>query len=1282
MHAPPPNLPTERRGVLLLVVLSMLSLFMLLGITYVVTTSRARTTARAFAKLSAGVAEARLPTEHLLEESALLLLRGRRDPILAAREPKSLSTSGTTFSLQFESLLVDQYGNEPPLEGTVSAAEVAGPFCTLTVSFGSATTPAPSPIPFAHLSGRVLTLRPRQGVATSHPILRAEPTGGGGVRLCIGTLGPPIERPGAGLPFRAPPADTPFLVNNRPHAGVATLNEAWDAYDFPANGFLAHVEPDPERPARSKVIRPSMFRIEATASLHDDDTANDDLDGDGVDDRADNDNDGVHDGWFFDPGFPTIRGTNGLPIRVDISCLILDMDGRLNVNAHGSIRDLPDGSFPLPIGSGYGPAEINGATVFRSLADASADPAGDNPWLNLLLGGRAPQTLYTAMAPRPGDRLLPLVFPAGQEIEGRYGWRANDQVEPVGRSDTLADLATRVPMPGRNGEDDPASKDDEASLLAVPAANRGWGVDLQGRLQTFATPSGGPVPTLGYAKADTSSEFQDDPYEVQLDYDRRRTELNDPRTAGRGPSPIPDNPFSPAELERVLRPYDDDTTRLPHRMAALLGSQAEGARFVVTSDSWDTASLLGDAAQRIYDYFAAIPPALLHEQMPEGAWSAVVDGTRPPNNLLPAEFAAGLRMDVTRPVEGRRGQRRLFFKDLYMAAVALSTLPGMNPSPDVAANCAQWAANVIEYQDADSTMSRYEYDIEPLDGWNVDGDPATKDTDAATVWGAERPEVVITQTLAWEDSDTKQGELFVVLHHPWDARFNGGVAGSAEPVDANLRGATPDAVDLGRRVSGDPVWRLRCGGTFPFPQGKAALRANQWMFVKPEAPSTKGFQAVPEPGTSAVVTPIAGCRATLPAADPETLDPRKTTVTLERLADPTAPHDIATNPYLIIDALAVFVADLCDDDDSDDSSDDSPDDSPDDDSDDSPLEARNKTPTACKRSNAWTQQDEERPFQPNEKPAVTAAWDGSPPWMMWPNRPITSPVELIFVPGFGTFRVRDETSTEGKGMLADYFIPTDDGIYLPDIIPGDRMLALDVFTVPSRFAGVRHTIDRAAPYWADVKKLRVGFYGDEAADFKSPSEFNQIAGGREPGRVNVNTIASDAVWEAVVQGSVRRDPDPVRSKKPPFGLVKARTSGTSAADVGYAELASSGTSGTINPAKSTPQLLNLSGNDSIKPLIIRNDTGSIPDANLNPMHEYHTALRLGNIATNRSHVFGIWITLRTIPTTGPGTPPPIDRDSIRYHRMFLLYDRSIPVGFTPGHDHNVRDGILVQRVIR
>ena len=50
-----PGSPARRpakRGVLLLVVLSLLTLFMLLGTTYMVVTSRARATARAFARAS------------------------------------------------------------------------------------------------------------------------------------------------------------------------------------------------------------------------------------------------------------------------------------------------------------------------------------------------------------------------------------------------------------------------------------------------------------------------------------------------------------------------------------------------------------------------------------------------------------------------------------------------------------------------------------------------------------------------------------------------------------------------------------------------------------------------------------------------------------------------------------------------------------------------------------------------------------------------------------------------------------------------------------------------------------------------------------------------------------------------------------------------------------------------------------------------------------------------------------------------------------------------------
>jgi hypothetical protein len=36
---------------------------------------------------------------------------------------------------------------------------------------------------------------------------------------------------------------------------------------------------------------------------------------------------------------------------------------------------------------------------------------------------------------------------------------------------------------------------------------------------------------------------------------------------------------------------------------------------------------------------------------------------------------------------------------------------------------------------------------------------------------------------------------------------------------------------------------------------------------------------------------------------------------------------------------------------------------------------------------------------------------------------------------------------------------------------------------------------------------------------------------------------------------------------------------------------------------------------------------------------------------------------------------------IRRHRAFYLYDRSIPVGYRPGDDLNVANGILVERLV-
>ena len=121
---------------------------------------------------------------------------------------------------------------------------------------------------------------------------------------------------------------------------------------------------------------------------------------------------------------------------------------------------------------------------------------------------------------------------------------------------------------------------------------------------------------------------------------------------------------------------------------------------------------------------------------------------------------------------------------------------------DDARRVAQWAVNIVDFRDRDAIMTPFEYDIEPFDatGWNVDGIigtatvPSPDDTAShrGLVWGCERPELLITETLAFHDRRTEdldvdggtvaddkddsndfdqrmqpQGSLFVELYNPW-----------------------------------------------------------------------------------------------------------------------------------------------------------------------------------------------------------------------------------------------------------------------------------------------------------------------------------------------------------------------------------------------------------------------------------------------------------------------------------------------------------------------------------
>ena len=97
--------------------------------------------------------------------------------------------------------------------------------------------------------------------------------------------------------------------------------------------------------------------------------------------------------------------------------------------------------------------------------------------------------------------------------------------------------------------------------------------------------------------------------------------------------------------------------------------------------------------------------------------------------------------------------------------------------------------------------------------------------------------------------------------------------------------------------------------------------------------------------------------------------------------------------------------------------------------------------------------------------------------------------------------------------------------------------------------------------------------------------------------------------------------------------------------------------------------------------------------------------RLENMVTTQSNVFAVWITVGYFevhpwdsrdPMNINVTPLPdfahpdglqlgqelgIDSGEVERHRAFYIIDRSVPVVFEPGENHNVEDAILLRRFI-
>jgi hypothetical protein len=343
----------RRRGVLLLLVLSMLTVFLMLGALMLVLASRARTSARAFATASTAVSRDDVGARAALDEALMQLLRG--------------PAAGVVGSPISESILADRYGS------TVTQGTLTGLTQVNSGTLRATLAGVPAATPLA-LNGRLLTIRPPLADPAPISSFRIVSFTGGTVELA---------NLRTSMPFRTLPAagsSCTAIVNGREFDNVGG-DEPWDETDG-SNLFLTKARLE-DADATILVTRPA-FGTDGLAAY-----------------QVDNDGDGREDGNWLANVLQPQPLENGGTRTYRVSYLVLDMDGRFNVNAHGLRNGFSD--------SGLGPASVSGSAVFGGGWDRILGGTGVNV---------PPASSLSVQQRRPTPVL-------GYDVNGRFGTTAN-----------------------------------------------------------------------------------------------------------------------------------------------------------------------------------------------------------------------------------------------------------------------------------------------------------------------------------------------------------------------------------------------------------------------------------------------------------------------------------------------------------------------------------------------------------------------------------------------------------------------------------------------------------------------------------------------------------------------------------------------------------------------------------------------------------------------------------------------------------------------------------------
>ncbi|MDO4628600.1 MAG: hypothetical protein Q4C70_05410 [Planctomycetia bacterium] len=1316
---------TRRDGMVLLIVLALLAMVGLTAITFLLTTGQLKDASEQNRRMG----EVTIDPDVMLQDAVMQVIRG---------------TDNTNSAVAGHSLLEDMYGNESAtaskFTGTVNETLVDG-MAVISATGGN-----------SNYVGRVVTCIDEESPSCgkSTVIIKYQDS----KYYCL-----PFPD-GKGFESGAN-GGSQFLVNDMPFQGI----REYDAVDE-NNEFLTRRETQDTNDGNAGRILSTNYSFRNATNKYG---------------TVDADNDGYEDSYWLDLGMPVFSATDGTRFKPLFGIVVEDMDGRLNVNAHGDLYNRLGKSY----GMGRGPGEIG----LRVLEDGSN---GFSCSVENLIRGRFSAN-YSSQNPNSTGG-TPDHF-ATATHKGAWYAAYEGTITNTGVQRTPYDIRG----------------------ILKPSVSGGGEASWE-QLSSTGTATTVTADT-GMKQVGTEATASLNPYDLDLGLNHLAGIYSNSSPSSTKPGTGRDMPYSPSELEALLRPYDFDSPFLPERLRYRLGAanpsswnaqQKVRSRTLITTESWDipvipeTPSFEGSAGDMLPEILAGFPLDLLR--------SATFNDTNDPIQS-----------------NGQFKKREDFAKCIYRILETLGANMG-DGDENRSRNNAQWAINVVDFLDADSIMTPFNYDG---DSW---------------VYGCERPELLMVETLALHSKNTEydvldgdsgqrvggkngdrrnkrdtdiyetdsrdgdnlpdeleankvaeaerkleklndnnfgpdekadfdqlirpQGSLFVEIYNPWtkndqfptlsqDLYVNGGreveltkVAGNSsvwrlvvmnsgtqEEWDSNARDETDAGWNEGsvERVIDFAPSTTPTDGTVKY-HAKAGSAVNlaggQYVLVGPEGTTVLSYDDPNREAVESITTaniqreinmdtkkldgatyqyevlsianadgdvrmsltedtsqnyPTGYDKQTMQLDKPldRPLDYQRSEwnslfrmnkkhekyriIHLQRLANPNRGHDANTNPYVTVDSMVVDLTvynartSLND-------------------SDENESGSVSEIAT-CQRgkdaseTNIWKQKYSDTVATTGGKTG-SGAFSGtlkqnfgagvtdsaSIPWLGWINRPPVSPFELMNV----TFR-------NSATLLRELNFESDDstGIeqygYLPNFSTTANKKFFGYVRIPSPQTVTPMVLNKSN----STTGANAGTTGTDTLPFAYYSMY------REPGRININTIYDETVLAALLNRERSDSSISTIFNKLPGSSTGGSTSGAQKAFRSIAEVPGESILRDFSTFKRTAD----AGGGS---------TGS--SSEFHPFYRLEDYYRLANLTTTRSNVFAVWVTMGFFEVDGNDNPisgnSQTGSGSTRYrelgeafgnvkrYRSFYLIDRSIPVGFERGKNHNAENVILLKRMLQ